>query len=158
MLQYIQLYFVIPARKAVWVPQVLTHRLVIGWASLIQQSRATHLCHEYMLLCGNSSYSLYTNMCLRTGADSLTGDRLGKFNLTIQGHASCHEYMMRFGKPSLVTSFLPTILCVGLQVLTQQQTISWDCLSGKGHSIFHKYHELSANMFHANCCMSTRRC
>eukprot|EP00879_Flechtneria_rotunda_P031981 GHRR01035122.1.p1 GENE.GHRR01035122.1~~GHRR01035122.1.p1 ORF type:complete len:335 (+),score=67.92 GHRR01035122.1:824-1828(+) len=39
---------------------------------------------------------------LQSGADSLTGDRLGKFNLTIQGHARCHEYMMRFGKPMLV--------------------------------------------------------
>jgi hypothetical protein len=25
------------------------------------------------------------------GADSLTGDRLGKFNLTIEGHAACHK-------------------------------------------------------------------
>jgi acetoin utilization deacetylase AcuC-like enzyme len=36
------------------------------------------------------------------GADSLTGDRLGKFNLTIQGHARCHAHMMRYGKPMLV--------------------------------------------------------
>lgn len=43
-----------------------------------------------------------TVVCLPVGADSLTGDRLGKFNLTIQGHAKCHEYMMRFGKPMLV--------------------------------------------------------
>lgn len=36
------------------------------------------------------------------GADSLVGDRLGKFNLTIKGHSRCHEYMMSFGKPMLV--------------------------------------------------------
>lgn len=39
---------------------------------------------------------------LQSGADSLAGDRLGKFNLTIQGHARCHEYMMKIGKPLLV--------------------------------------------------------
>eukprot|EP00775_Hariotina_reticulata_P007102 gene7102-7315_t len=39
---------------------------------------------------------------LQSGADSLVGDRLGKFNLTIQGHARCHEHMMSFGKPMLV--------------------------------------------------------
>ncbi|WIA37846.1 hypothetical protein OEZ86_014700 [Tetradesmus obliquus] len=39
---------------------------------------------------------------LQSGADSLTGDRLGKFNLTIQGHARCHGHMMRYGLPLLV--------------------------------------------------------
>lgn len=37
-----------------------------------------------------------------TGADSLTGDRLGRFNLTIMGHAACHRFMAKFGLPMLV--------------------------------------------------------
>jgi histone deacetylase 1/2 len=40
---------------------------------------------------------------LQCGADSLTGDRLGTFNLTIRGHASCVEYVKGFGIPTLVT-------------------------------------------------------
>ncbi|GBF93503.1 histone deacetylase [Raphidocelis subcapitata] len=39
---------------------------------------------------------------LQSGADSLTGDRLGRFNLTIKGHAACHKFMMKFGLPMLV--------------------------------------------------------
>ena len=30
---------------------------------------------------------------LQCGADSLTGDRLGVFNLTLHGHAECVKYM-----------------------------------------------------------------
>ena len=39
---------------------------------------------------------------LQSGADSLSGDRLGRFNLTIKGHAACHRFMMKFGLPMLV--------------------------------------------------------
>lgn len=39
---------------------------------------------------------------LQSGADSLTGDRLGVFNLSIRGHAACHRFMMTFGVPLLV--------------------------------------------------------
>jgi histone deacetylase 1/2 len=39
---------------------------------------------------------------LQCGADSLTGDRLGVFNLTIEGHAECLRYMQSFGKKVLV--------------------------------------------------------
>ena len=39
---------------------------------------------------------------LQCGADSLTGDRLGCFNLTLRGHASCVEYVKSFGLPTLV--------------------------------------------------------
>ena len=34
---------------------------------------------------------------LQCGADSLTGDRLGCFNLTVAGHANCVEFMKSFG-------------------------------------------------------------
>ena len=36
------------------------------------------------------------------GADSLAGDRLGAFNLTMKGHADCQQFMLQFGVPMLV--------------------------------------------------------
>ena len=43
-----------------------------------------------------------TAIVLQCGADSLTGDRLGCFNLTLRGHAECVEYMKSFNIPMLV--------------------------------------------------------
>ena len=43
-----------------------------------------------------------TAVVLQCGADSLTGDRLGCFNLTLKGHASCVEFMKAFNVPLLV--------------------------------------------------------
>ncbi len=43
-----------------------------------------------------------TAIVLQCGADSLTGDRLGCFNLTLEGHARCVEYMKSFNVPMLV--------------------------------------------------------
>ena len=43
-----------------------------------------------------------TAVVLQCGADSLTGDRLGCFNLTLKGHASCVEFMKSFNVPLLV--------------------------------------------------------
>lgn len=40
---------------------------------------------------------------LQCGADSLTGDRLGTFNLTISGHAECIRICKSFGVPLLLT-------------------------------------------------------
>jgi len=39
---------------------------------------------------------------LQCGADSLTGDRLGCFNLTLHGHAECVKFVKEFGIPTLV--------------------------------------------------------
>ena len=39
---------------------------------------------------------------LQCGADSLTGDRLGCFNLTLKGHGACVEFVKSFGLPTLV--------------------------------------------------------
>jgi len=36
------------------------------------------------------------------GADSLAGDRLGCFNLSLEGHSNCLEFLSRFGVPMLV--------------------------------------------------------
>ncbi|XP_061521516.1 probable histone deacetylase 1-B isoform X3 [Phycodurus eques] len=41
-------------------------------------------------------------VALQCGADSLSGDRLGCFNLTIKGHAKCVEYMKSFNLPLLM--------------------------------------------------------
>jgi histone deacetylase 1/2 len=38
----------------------------------------------------------------QSGADSLSGDRLGCFNLSIGGHAECLRYMQTFGVPLLL--------------------------------------------------------
>ena len=35
----------------------------------------------------------------QSGADSLSGDRLGCFNLSIRGHAECLKYMQRLMYP-----------------------------------------------------------
>jgi histone deacetylase 1/2 len=39
---------------------------------------------------------------LQCGADSLTGDRLGCFNLSLHGHAECVKFVKSFGIPTLV--------------------------------------------------------
>jgi histone deacetylase 1/2 len=39
---------------------------------------------------------------LQCGADSLTGDRLGCFNLSLNGHGDCVAYMKTFGVPILL--------------------------------------------------------
>ena len=36
------------------------------------------------------------------GADSVTGDRLGCFNLTLRGHAKCIQFVRSFNIPMLV--------------------------------------------------------
>lgn len=39
---------------------------------------------------------------LQCGADSLAGDRLGCFNLSLRGHAGCVAYVKSFNVPTLV--------------------------------------------------------
>jgi len=39
---------------------------------------------------------------LQCGADSLTGDRLGCFNLTLKGHGKCLEFVKKFNLPLLL--------------------------------------------------------
>jgi len=39
---------------------------------------------------------------LQCGADSLSGDRLGCFNLSIKGHGQCVEFVRKLGIPTLV--------------------------------------------------------
>jgi histone deacetylase 1/2 len=39
---------------------------------------------------------------LQCGGDSLSGDRLGCFNLSMRGHANCVNFVKKFGLPTLV--------------------------------------------------------
>jgi len=39
---------------------------------------------------------------MQCGADSLNGDRLGFFNLSIQGHCDCMKYVKKFGIPMIL--------------------------------------------------------
>ena len=39
---------------------------------------------------------------VQCGADSISGDRLGCFNLSVRGHGACVEYIKKFGMPMLV--------------------------------------------------------
>ena len=39
---------------------------------------------------------------LQCGGDSLSGDRLGCFNLSMAGHANCVEYVKGFGLPTII--------------------------------------------------------
>lgn len=41
-------------------------------------------------------------VCLQCGADSLAGDRLGCFNLSLRGHGACVRFVKSFGRPTLV--------------------------------------------------------
>ncbi|GMF40442.1 unnamed protein product [Phytophthora fragariaefolia] len=43
-----------------------------------------------------------TAVVLQCGADSLTGDRLGCFNVTTRGHGECVRFVKGFGLPMLV--------------------------------------------------------
>ncbi|KAI1845700.1 hypothetical protein JX265_008683 [Neoarthrinium moseri] len=41
-------------------------------------------------------------IALQCGADSLAGDRLGKFNLLVQGHSSCVDFCKKLGIPMIL--------------------------------------------------------
>ncbi|KAJ7829593.1 hypothetical protein B0H14DRAFT_2250894, partial [Mycena olivaceomarginata] len=43
-----------------------------------------------------------TAVVLQCGADSLSGDRLGRFNLSLQGHAMCVQFMRATGLPLIL--------------------------------------------------------
>ncbi len=43
-----------------------------------------------------------TAVAMCCGADSLSGDRLGCFNLSLEGHAHCIEFMAAFNVPLLL--------------------------------------------------------
>ena len=50
------------------------------------------------------------------GADSLSGDRLGCFNLSLEGHSGCMEFLAKFGVPMLILGGGKVIACQTSQV------------------------------------------
>ena len=44
-----------------------------------------------------------TAIVLQCGADSLQGDRIGSFNLSLDAHAECVRFMKKYRLPMLVT-------------------------------------------------------
>ncbi|XP_020098295.1 histone deacetylase 19-like [Ananas comosus] len=52
---------------------------------------------------------------LQCGADSLSGDRLGRFNLSVRGHAECVKFMRSFNVPLLLLGGggyrMPNVAC-----------------------------------------------
>jgi len=42
------------------------------------------------------------SVVLQCGTDSLSGDRLGLFNLSVKGHAECVQHVKNFGIPMLL--------------------------------------------------------
>lgn len=51
---------------------------------------------------GVMEYYKPTAVVLQCGGDSLSGDRLGCFNLSMRGHANCVNFVKSFGLPTLV--------------------------------------------------------
>lgn len=43
-----------------------------------------------------------TALVLQCGSDSLSGDRLGCFNLSVRGHGECVKFMLSYKIPTLV--------------------------------------------------------
>lgn len=52
-----------------------------------------------------------TAVVMCCGADSLSGDRLGCFNLSLEGHAHCIEFMAQFNVSVVCLNRACTILC-----------------------------------------------
>ena len=62
------------------------------------------------------------------GADSLSGDRLGCFNLSLEGHADCMEFLAKFGVPML-------ILGGGIHTLSNLGVLGGQGLCRASHSL-----------------------
>lgn len=67
----------------------------------VEHSFDTAESHEF-----SYDFCLIVAVCM-TGADSLQGDRLGTFNLSIAGHAEAVRFMKSFNVPMLVTGGVP---------------------------------------------------
>ena len=76
---------------------------------LLTHSRAHGRVNDYMsqndlVLSHSAVMERYqpSAIVLQCGADSLSGDRLGCFNLTLHGHAKCVEFLKSFDLPLLL--------------------------------------------------------
>ena len=62
-----------------------------------------------------------TAVVMCCGADSLSGDRLGCFNLSLEGHAHCIEFMAQFNVSIVCLHRACTILCQLVSPLALRQ-------------------------------------
>jgi len=76
---------------------------------------------------------------LQCGSDSLSGDRLGSFNLSMKGHAACVQFMKKFNLPLLLlggggytvksvarTWAYETGLAAGVHLQNSKSPFPWD--------------------------------
>ncbi|EED21811.1 histone deacetylase, putative [Talaromyces stipitatus ATCC 10500] len=54
------------------------------------------------IICGIMKHFRPEAIVMQCGSDSLSGDRLGSFNLSMEGHANCVSFVKTFGIPMLV--------------------------------------------------------
>jgi acetoin utilization deacetylase AcuC-like enzyme len=71
---------------------------------------------------------------LQCGADSLAGDRLGVFNLSSKGHASCIQFVKSFNRPLIVLGGggysirnVPRAWCYETSLLVDQEISEGEC-------------------------------
>lgn len=69
---------------------------------------------------------------LQCGADSLSGDRLGRFNLSVRGHAECVKFMRSFNVPLLLLGGggyrMPNVACCWTYEVKQDSVSYSRCL------------------------------
>ena len=64
---------------------------------------------------------------LQCGADSLSGDRLSCFNLTVKGHAKCVEVVKTFNLPLLMLGGGGYTICNVARCWTYETAVALDC-------------------------------
>lgn len=80
----------------------------IGAKNRREARRNTNVIHVFDLVHARPPYLQVMEhyspeaIVMQCGADSLSGDRLGCFNLSLKGHADCVEYVKSFNVPLLV--------------------------------------------------------
>ena len=74
-----------------------------------------------------SSSNFYVQVVLQCGADSLSGDRLGCFNLTVKGHAKCVEVVKTFNLPLLMLGGGGYTICHVARCWTYETAVALDC-------------------------------
>uniref|UniRef100_A0A2K5M4G1 Histone deacetylase 1 n=1 Tax=Cercocebus atys TaxID=9531 RepID=A0A2K5M4G1_CERAT len=67
-----------------------------------------------------------SSVVLQCGSDSLSGDRLGYFNLTIKGHPKCVEFVKSFNLPMLMLGGGGYTICNVAQCWTYETAVALD--------------------------------
>lgn len=87
---------------------------------------------------------------LQCGADSLSGDRLGSFNLSMEGHANCVKFVKKFGRPTMLLGG------GGYSIRNVARTWAFETAHAVGDSVskvlpFSDYYEVSMIPVCLNC-------